>query len=101
MRLSMGPATLTAAFWKGMILSRYQRASSGKASSCSVAPVGAQSTTTTSYWPLSASAVICIKLANSSMPGRTLVSSATRSLMPRQTKTAEIYSCTRPQCNSI
>ena len=85
----------------GKIRFRYQRATSGKASSCRVSPVGAQSTTRTSNWRVSAWRRIHIRLAISSIPGGVASSSAMMSSTPWELKSVARYSWIFSQWPSI
>ena len=77
-----GRATLITAREAGKSRCKYQRATSGKASSWSVSPVGAQSTIRVSYLPSALCWRICIREAISSIPGGEASSSATMSSTP-------------------
>ena len=82
-------------------LSSHQRAASGKLSSRSVSPVGAQSTTITSHSPDSTWALSTSRLKSSSPPGGTVSSSAAIRSVPRSISSPPIHSLTAPQCSSI
>ena len=81
-----GRATLFIIRWIGKMRLRYHLATSGNASSCSVSPVGAQSTMSTSNLPSRLCFLIHMRLATSSIPGGDAISSATMSSTPCEAK---------------
>ena len=80
----------------GSTLSIHHFAASGSERRRSVSPVGAASTTMTSYLPESWWSAIQSRSPTSSMPGRTVISSAMTSSSPRQRRTDAAYSWIGP-----
>ena len=85
----------------GKTFSSHQRATSGKESSRSVSPVGAQSTTTASHSPLSWWCLSWSSENSSSRPGGTVSSSAVMGFTPRSTSSSPSHSDTPDQWRSI
>ena len=85
----------------GKTFCSHQRATSGKDSSRSVSPVGAQSTMTQPKRPSSWWRLICSRLKSSSRPGGTVSSSALMRSTPRSSSSSPSQSWTAAQLRSI
>ena len=97
---AIGRAAVMRRFSHGNTLSSHQRATSGKESSRSVSPVGAQSTTITSNSPDSWWRLSCSREKISSIPGGTVSSSARMRSTPRSDSTPPSQRCTAFQWRS-
>ena len=95
-----GRAAASSACSRPNTLSSHQRAASGKESSRSVSPVGAQSTTIASHSPESVCCLSASRLNSSSPPGGTVSSSAAIRSTPRSISTPPSQPCTADQWRS-
>ena len=95
-----GRAAASSCVSRPISLPSHQRAASGKESSRSVSPVGAQSTTITSQSPSSTWRLSRSRLNSSSPPGGTVSSSAAIRSTPRSTSTWPSQPCTADQWRS-
>ena len=98
---AIGRAAARICFSNGNTLSIHQRATSGKDSSRSVSPVGAQSTTIASHSPESLWACRRSSENSSSIPGGTVSSSAEMRSTPRSCSSSPSQSWTPDQWRSI